>query len=205
METLQSGSGLREVDDKELLDLPGDVVDVVVTSAALDGRTLEEIGREDAARGVFLRRITRGGQPLGILPGLQVFRGDVLTIVGPAANVARAIELIGVADRATDVTDMLVVATAIVAGALIGLPALHVGNLEIGLEPAGGRAARRVGLPAGCARSSRGGSAAFPGPRSGSSNRSGSRDLSRSSGSTRVPISCEACRRAARVSSWPER
>ena len=134
VETLQSGSGLREVDDKELLDLPGDVVDVVVTSAALDGRTLAEIGREDAARGVFLRRITRGGQPLGILPGLKVFRGDVLTIVGPAANVERAIELIGVADRATDVTDLLVVATAIVAGALVGLPAIHIGNLEIGLS-----------------------------------------------------------------------
>ena len=42
--------------------------------------------------------------------------------------------LIGVADRATDVTDMLVVATAIVAGALIGLPALHIGSIEIGLS-----------------------------------------------------------------------
>ena len=46
----------------------------------------------------------------------------------------RAPRAIGVADRATDVTDMFVVATAIVAGALIGLPALHVGNVEIGLS-----------------------------------------------------------------------
>ena len=30
----QSDIGLREVDDKELLDQPGDIVDVVVTSAA---------------------------------------------------------------------------------------------------------------------------------------------------------------------------
>ena len=59
------GSGLREVDDKELLDMPGDAVDVVVTNAAIDGRTLAELGREEAARGVFLRRITRGGEPLG--------------------------------------------------------------------------------------------------------------------------------------------
>ena len=50
----RSGSGLREVDDKELLDLPGDVVDVVVTNAAIDGRTLGELGAEQAARGVFL-------------------------------------------------------------------------------------------------------------------------------------------------------
>ena len=128
------GSGLREVDDKELLDLPGDVVDVVVTNAAIDGRTLGELGAEQAARGVFLRRITRAGEPLGILPATKVQRGDVLTIVGSAANVARAVDLIGVADRATDVTDMFVVATAIVAGAMIGLPAVHFGNVEIGLS-----------------------------------------------------------------------
>ena len=130
----ENTSGLREVDDKELLDLPGDVVDVVVTNGALDGRTLVELGREEAARGVFLKRITRSGQPLGIWPGVKVFRGDVLTIVGSGGNVARAIELIGIADRATDVTNMLVVATAIVAGALIGLPAINVGNVEIGLS-----------------------------------------------------------------------
>ena len=43
-------------------------------------------------------------------------------------------EALGVADRATDVTDMLVVATGIVAGALIGLPALDIGGVEIGLS-----------------------------------------------------------------------
>ena len=130
----KSGIGLREVDDRELLDLPGDSVDVVVTSAAVDGRTLSELGRHEASRGVFLRRITRSGEPLGMLPETTVHRGDVLTIVGAAANVARAVEFVGIADRATDETDMMVVATAIVAGALIGLPALHFGHVEIGLS-----------------------------------------------------------------------
>lgn len=130
----KSDSGLREVDDKELLDLPGDIVDVVVTNAAVDGRTLSELGRQEASRGVFLRRITRAGEPLGMLAETKVHRGDVLTIVGSAANVARAIEYIGVADRATDETDMVVVATGIVAGALIGLPALRFGHVEIGLS-----------------------------------------------------------------------
>ena len=108
----QPGSGLREVDDKELLDLPGDIVDVVVTNAAIDGRTLAELGRGGSgARRVpeahhARRRAARH------LPATKVQRGDVLTIVGSAANVARAVELIGVADRATDVTDMFVVATA---------------------------------------------------------------------------------------------
>jgi putative transport protein len=128
------GSGLREVDDRELLDLPSDVVDVVVTSREIDGRTLGDLARDEISRGVFLRRITRAGNPLGMLPSTIVQRGDVLTIVGTAASTARVAEAMGLADRATDVTDMLVVATGIVAGALIGLPALHIGGVEIGLS-----------------------------------------------------------------------
>ena len=128
------GSGLREVDDRELLDVPGEVVDVVVTNKAIDGRTLADLARDEISRGVFLRRITRAGTTLGVLPDTKVHRGDVLTIAGSAASTARVAEAFGIADRATDVTDMMVVATGIVAGALIGLPALHVGGVEIGLS-----------------------------------------------------------------------
>ncbi len=128
------GSGLREVDDRELLDVPSDVVDVVVTNKAIDGRTLADLATDPSARGVFLRRITRGGTDLGKLPDTKVHRGDVLTIVGSAASTTRVAELFGVADRASDVTDMMVVATGIVAGALIGLPALDIGGVEIGLS-----------------------------------------------------------------------
>jgi putative transport protein len=122
------------VDDRELLQLPSDVVDVVVTSKAMDGRKLSDFAQDQAFRGVFLRKINRGGNDLGRLPDTVVHRGDVLTLVGSAASTARVVDIIGVADRATDVTDMLVVATGIVAGALIGLPALHIGGVEIGLS-----------------------------------------------------------------------
>ena len=128
------GSGLREVDDRELLDVPGDVVDVVVTSKAIDGRMLADLAQDEASRGVFLRRIARAGTDIGMLPNTKLHRGDVLTLVGSAASTTRAAEHIGVQDRATDVTDMMVVATGIVAGALIGLPAFHVGGVEIGLS-----------------------------------------------------------------------
>ena len=127
-------SGLREVDDRELLDFPGDIVDVVVTSKEFDGRPLKELGRSEAARGVFLRSLTRGGVPVVALPETVINRGDVLTLAGTAAGIARAVPAIGVADRATDVTNMMVVALAIVAGAMIGLPALHLGGVEIGLS-----------------------------------------------------------------------
>ncbi len=128
------GSGLREVDDRELLEVPSDVVDVVVTNKTFDGRTLADLGRDEVSRGIFLRRITRGGTDLGMLPDTRVNRGDVLTVVGSAAHTARVAEALGVADRPSDVTDMAVVATGIVAGALIGLPALEIGGVEVGLS-----------------------------------------------------------------------
>jgi putative transport protein len=128
------GTGLLEVDDRELLDMTGEMLDVVITSRAVDGQTLAELGRAEAARGVFLRRVTRGGTPLALLPNLAIQRGDVVTIVGLGGSVARAAAMLGVADRVTDVTDMLVVAMGIVAGAMIGLPALDLGGVELGLS-----------------------------------------------------------------------
>jgi putative transport protein len=128
------GTGLLEVDDRDLLAMTSDLLDVVVTNKDVDGMTLAELGRKDETRGVFLRKITRGGTALSLMPNTVVHRGDVLTVVGLGASVARVAEFIGVADRATDVTDMLVVATGIVAGALVGLPALHLGGVEIGLS-----------------------------------------------------------------------
>jgi putative transport protein len=122
------------VDDRELLDVPSDVVDVVVTNKAIDGRMLADLAQDEASRGVFLRRITRAGSDIGMLPDTMLHRGDVLTLVGSIASTTRAAEQIGVPDRATDVTDMMVVATGIVAGALVGLPAFHIGGVEIGLS-----------------------------------------------------------------------
>ena len=135
VEVLESAdTGLVETDDRELLSMAGDMVDVVVTNPELDGISLADLGRLPGTRGAFLRRITRGGQSLSVMPNTVVHRGDLLTIVGLGQSVARVAKFLGVADRATDVTDMFVVATGIVAGALIGLPAIHVAGVEIGLS-----------------------------------------------------------------------
>ena len=126
--------GVREVDDRGLLDIPGAVLDVVVTRVGIDGRTLGDLATEDVMRSVYLRRITRGGTPVAMFPATVVYRGDVLTLVGPARRVARASAWIGVPDHPTDATDMVLVAFGIVAGALIGIPALMVGGIELGLS-----------------------------------------------------------------------
>ena len=123
------------------------MVDVVVTNKAIDGRALGGSRAGGGSRGVFLRRDhSRRARTIGVVPDTKVHRGDVLTIVGATASLTRAIEYLGVADRVTDVTDMLVVAVAIVAGALIGLPALRHRRRRDRAQPAGRRAARRTRL-----------------------------------------------------------
>lgn len=130
----EQGLRVLEVDDRELLDIPADTLDVVVTSADIDGRTLQDLSDEEFARGVFLRQISRAGTSVPMYPATRVYRGDVLTLVGATRRVADALARIGVADRVTDVTDMVLVAFGIVAGAIVGLPALRLGSLELGLS-----------------------------------------------------------------------
>jgi putative transport protein len=64
----------------------------------------------------------------------MVERGDVLSIVAAPERTKLAIDAIGVADRVTDVTDMVFVGLGIVTGELVGIPAIHFGALEIGLS-----------------------------------------------------------------------
>ena len=126
--------GLREVDDQELLAIPAEVLDVVVTRSEIDGRTLADLAGDEAFRSVYLRGILRAGTPVAAFPATTVQRGDVLTVAGPVRRVAEAVRRLGVPDRVTDVTDMVLVALGIVAGALIGIPAFRWAGIEIGLS-----------------------------------------------------------------------
>jgi putative transport protein len=126
-----------EIDDKELLDFPVQSLDVIVTSKAVIGRTLGELQareEEDLARGAGLEKIVRSGAELPRSPKTVVARGDVVTLRGHVPDVERIAANIGYADRATSVTDMVGVGAAVFVGGMIGIPALLVGKLEIGLS-----------------------------------------------------------------------
>ncbi|WP_066731464.1 aspartate-alanine antiporter [Cupriavidus sp. D384] len=128
------GSGVREIDDRELLGIEAEALDVVITSKAIDGRRLGDLAKEQGARGVFVLRVTRAGTPVLISPETVLNRGDVLTLVGSVASVDAVVDRVGVADRATNATDMVLVSLGIVVGAFVGVPALVVGGVEIGLS-----------------------------------------------------------------------
>ncbi|HEX2653518.1 MAG TPA: aspartate-alanine antiporter [Xanthobacteraceae bacterium] len=123
-----------EVIDQDLVQGAADVVDVVVTNKELDGKELRELAERPFARGIFLRGMTRSGVAIPVTPATAVERGDVLSIVGTPERTKAAIEEIGVADRVTDVTDMVFVGLGIVMGAVVGIPGFRFGALEIGLS-----------------------------------------------------------------------
>jgi putative transport protein len=158
------GAATQEVEDPELLNVPVAGVDVYVTSKAVDGKTLAEVAKLPATRGVFLRKITRGATAtnIPILPNTQVQRGDILTLVGRTEDVNAATKLLGVADRATDIADVAFIGAWIVVGALIGSLVFKVGGAPLTLSTAGG--ALIAGIVGGWLRSVRPSFGRIPSP-----------------------------------------
>ena len=134
------GEQATEVEDAELLAVPVEGLDVLVTNKAVDGKALVDLAQMPAVRGVFLRKITRGATAtnIPILPTTTVQLGDLLTIVGRTQDTNTAIKQLGVADRATDVTDMAFVGLFVTVGALFGSLVLNIGGVPLTLSTAGG-------------------------------------------------------------------
>jgi len=127
-----------EVNDKELLSFPIEVLDVVITNKSHVGKTIVDLAALEFARGVFLKKLTRLGEPMPFSPATQVERGDVMTLVGATRDVERAAKDLGYADRQTVMTDMIFVGLGIVLGGFLGLLTLTVAGLPLTLTASGG-------------------------------------------------------------------
>ena len=149
------GEGAKEVDDPELLNVPVEGIDVYVTNKEVDGKTLTDLAQRPTARGVFLRKITRGATATNIpvMPNTTIHRGDILTLVGRTQDTAAAAKDLGVADRPTDVADVAFIGGAITIGALVGALVWKVAGIPLTLSTAGG--ALIAGIVFGWLRSTR--------------------------------------------------
>jgi putative transport protein len=127
-----------EIDDPDLLDIPVVTVDYVLTRRDLDHRTLAEVativGSEAPTRGVFVREILRGGQELPVGDRVVLERGDMLRLVGARRHVECIAARLGSITWPSTTTDMAVLGLAIAIGGLIGLPALRLAGVDIGLS-----------------------------------------------------------------------
>lgn len=134
------GATADEINDRELLAVPIEGVDVFLTSKEADGKTLAELATMPAARGVFLRRIVRGATAteIPIMADTKLNRGDILTIAGRTPDVAAATRMLGYPDKATDVADVAFIGAAITVGALLGALVYKVGSVPLTLSTSGG-------------------------------------------------------------------
>jgi putative transport protein len=129
---------LHEVHDVPLLNVPATAVDVFVTKAEVNGKTLRELADQPFARGVHVRRITRNMVEIPILPETEILRGDIMTIAGPVRHVDRAVKALGYADRPLESTDLMTVAGGIFIGGLLGAFSVNWNGIPISLSTSGG-------------------------------------------------------------------
>src|SRR4051812_43667681 len=130
-----------EVDDQDVLNFQAEVVDVVVTTKELAGKTLKELAEMELGqigRGVFIRKLVRTGQEMPFFAGFQIQRGDVLTLGGAKRDVERAAEAIGYVDRPTEATDIVIMGLGIAIGAAIGAITIRLGAIPLSLSTSGG-------------------------------------------------------------------
>ncbi|MBN8987318.1 MAG: aspartate-alanine antiporter [Rhizobiales bacterium] len=128
----------KEVDDRELLDVPVEVADVFITNKAYAGRKLAEFAHSPFAHSVFLRRIMRHMVEIPILPETVIQRGDILTLVGTKAGIDLAAQHLGYADRAVEATDIAFLGAGVLLGGLVGALSYNAGGIPISLSTSGG-------------------------------------------------------------------
>jgi putative transport protein len=151
---VERGSAIGpEVQDRDLLDIPIEVLDVVVTNKAVVGKSLAELARGEFARGVFMQKLLRASEEMPVAPATHIDRGDVVTLIGPKPAVEKAVKEVGYPDRPTHGTDMIFVGTGIVLGGFVGLLAVTVAGVPLTLTASGG--ALIMGLVFGWLRSVR--------------------------------------------------
>jgi putative transport protein len=130
----------EEVVDRDAMDVPFETVPVIVTKKEAVGKELGLLAEQapERAKGVHLRRILRQGQELPRLPETRLERGDVLEVAGRREDINRVAHHIGFPDRPSENSDIIFISIAIVIGTLVGMLAVRLGNIPVGLGTSGG-------------------------------------------------------------------
>jgi putative transport protein len=139
LENLTSKMGIigPEVSSKEVLNIPLDAAEILVTNREAEKLTLEHY-REEYGGQVQAVKIERAGNPIprGSLSKLQRF--DVITVAGLAPGVQRLAAFLGKVTRPSTATDLLTLSVGMILGFLIGMINVPVGSFSVGLGNAGG-------------------------------------------------------------------
>jgi putative transport protein len=128
----------HEIDVTTVINMIGESLDVCVLNPAVVDRTLGEMGRTPGAHGIFLTRMTRQGHEIPLLEDTVINKRDILHLVGSKADVERAAQMLGYAERPTAVTDLVMVGIGCVLGTLAGMIVIPIAGIPLTLGTGGG-------------------------------------------------------------------
>ncbi len=133
--------GIEEVGEEipvsKEIDLTASSSHVVIARRDAVGKRLAEL---DLARGhgLVVTEVRRDGVLLPLSGHLRLQRSDVLGVVGPKSALAGLEEILGPVESGVNETDMATFAFGIALGALVGVLAVSVKGIPLGLGLAGG-------------------------------------------------------------------
>ncbi|MBU1026482.1 MAG: aspartate-alanine antiporter [Candidatus Margulisbacteria bacterium] len=126
-----------EVDDGTCCAIAGESVKVCLLNKEIVGKPLGKINQLYGQR-CFLKRLTRAGHELPLTKGTVVNKCDVLEISGSKKDVEAFVNHLGYAERATIMTDLIMVGLGCLIGTLAGLLAVNIAGIPLTLGIGGG-------------------------------------------------------------------
>jgi putative transport protein len=127
----------KEISAQQDVNLPMETARVVVSNTELVGKPLRTIRLEQHVSAVLLQ-VRRHREELPFSDELELRRGDVVTVMGPAIAIERLAQFAGHVERDVAETDLFTFALGIAAGIAIGTLTVTVGGVSIGIGMAGG-------------------------------------------------------------------
>jgi putative transport protein len=119
----------------------GERVEVVLTRREAHGLTIAQVRAQAApaeGRGVYIAAVTRLETTVPALPGTELNRGDILTLVGAKSDVARSAKRLGYVLVPTQKTDFVYLGLGVMVGMLIGHLGGKIGGVSLALGTGGG-------------------------------------------------------------------
>jgi putative transport protein len=143
-----------EVTEPEIVNIPLASAAAVVKSKSVARHSIAELAANpeirEAGRGVFVQSLHRGTAQLPLRSDTIVEAGDVVRLIGSPGDVDRAIRLVGFREYDPEKTSIALVGGCIALGIVLGLLAITVQGVPIGLGTSGSILV--VGLVAGWLR-----------------------------------------------------
>ncbi|MBN2587154.1 MAG: hypothetical protein JXA64_04565 [Candidatus Fermentibacteraceae bacterium] len=126
-----------EIDDGYMSRMLGEILDICITNRAMNGKSFHSIFRDNGS-GCFVHSVSRQGHELPLGPGLKLYTGDVVRVIGNRNDVEKLVETMGFPERETTFTDLVSVGVGIILGTLAGLLAVSVAGIPVTLGIGGG-------------------------------------------------------------------